>query len=181
MTVFWVVAPCSLVEIYRRFRGACVLMIEATSISETSINFYQTTRRNNPEDSHLYIHSEYIQRRTRLSLIERSIMNSIRNRHINTYKWQVDKVQMRGTVSVITAVNRYEIPYRYRRTGRRRQVVRTRASFSRRPRFKPQQYPKIQVTTPFFQIHSNSLCIILSFISDTESVFNWNLGTSTQL
>jgi hypothetical protein len=25
MTVFWVVAPCSLVEIYRRFRGACCL------------------------------------------------------------------------------------------------------------------------------------------------------------
>jgi hypothetical protein len=28
-------------------------MIEAASISETSINFYQTTRRNIPEDSHL--------------------------------------------------------------------------------------------------------------------------------
>jgi hypothetical protein len=23
MAVFWVVAPCSLVEVYRRFRGAC--------------------------------------------------------------------------------------------------------------------------------------------------------------
>jgi hypothetical protein len=29
------------------------LMMEAASISETSVNFYQTTRRNNPEDSHL--------------------------------------------------------------------------------------------------------------------------------
>jgi hypothetical protein len=28
------------------------LMVEAASISETSVNFYQTTRRNNPEDSH---------------------------------------------------------------------------------------------------------------------------------
>jgi hypothetical protein len=29
------------------------LMMEAVSTSETSVNFYQTTRRNNPEDSHL--------------------------------------------------------------------------------------------------------------------------------
>jgi hypothetical protein len=38
MAVFWVV------EI--------ALMMEAVSTSETSVNFYQTTRRNNPEDSH---------------------------------------------------------------------------------------------------------------------------------
>jgi hypothetical protein len=25
MTVFWIVVPCSLVEVYRRFRGACCL------------------------------------------------------------------------------------------------------------------------------------------------------------
>jgi hypothetical protein len=25
MAVFWVVAPCSLVEVYRRFKGACCL------------------------------------------------------------------------------------------------------------------------------------------------------------
>jgi hypothetical protein len=25
MAVFWVVAPCSLAEVYRRFRGACCL------------------------------------------------------------------------------------------------------------------------------------------------------------
>jgi hypothetical protein len=30
------------------------LMMEAASTSETSVNFYQTTRRNNPEDSHLH-------------------------------------------------------------------------------------------------------------------------------
>jgi hypothetical protein len=29
------------------------LMMEEASTSETSVNFYQTTRRNNPEDSHL--------------------------------------------------------------------------------------------------------------------------------
>jgi hypothetical protein len=30
-------------------------MMEATSTSETSVNFYQATRRNNPEGSHLQI------------------------------------------------------------------------------------------------------------------------------
>jgi hypothetical protein len=25
MAVFWVVAPCSLVEVYQRFRGSCCL------------------------------------------------------------------------------------------------------------------------------------------------------------
>jgi hypothetical protein len=29
------------------------LKMEAASTSETSVNFYQTSRRNNPEDSHL--------------------------------------------------------------------------------------------------------------------------------
>jgi hypothetical protein len=32
------------------------LMMEAAGTSETSINFYQTTRRYNPEDSHLRTH-----------------------------------------------------------------------------------------------------------------------------
>jgi hypothetical protein len=40
--------PCSLGD---------TLMMEAVSTSETSVNFYQTTRRNAPEDSHLHIHS----------------------------------------------------------------------------------------------------------------------------
>jgi hypothetical protein len=30
------------------------LMMEAASTSETLVNFYQTTRRNIPEDSHLF-------------------------------------------------------------------------------------------------------------------------------
>jgi hypothetical protein len=61
MAVFWVVAPCSLVEVHRSFRGACcllyqaiTLMMEAANTSETSLNFYQTTLRNNPE-SHLQV------------------------------------------------------------------------------------------------------------------------------
>jgi hypothetical protein len=57
MAVFWVVAPCSLVEVYRRFEGTCsiiALMIQAASTSETSVNFYQTTRLYKPEDSHFH-------------------------------------------------------------------------------------------------------------------------------
>jgi hypothetical protein len=53
MAVFWIVAPCSLAEVYRRSRGAIALMMEAERTSETFVNVYQTTRRYKPEDSHL--------------------------------------------------------------------------------------------------------------------------------
>jgi hypothetical protein len=55
MAVFWDVAPCSLVEIDRSFRGTYCpeLMMGALSSSETSMNFYQTVLRNIPEDGHL--------------------------------------------------------------------------------------------------------------------------------
>jgi hypothetical protein len=61
MAVFWVVAPCSLVEVYQHFRGPCclhhqaliTLMMEAARTSETLVNFYQIAWCNNPEDSHL--------------------------------------------------------------------------------------------------------------------------------
>jgi hypothetical protein len=55
MAVLWVVAPCSLVEVYQRFRGPCclhhqgaeydeydlliALMMEAARTSETMVNF----------------------------------------------------------------------------------------------------------------------------------------------
>jgi hypothetical protein len=69
MAVLWVVALCSLVEVYQSFRGPCclhnqgdqgegiiALMMEAARISETLVNFYQTTRHYNSEDSHLRTH-----------------------------------------------------------------------------------------------------------------------------
>jgi hypothetical protein len=63
MTVFWYVVPCSLVEVYRRLRcayclhrqGKIALMMDVASTSEISVNFYQTTRCNIPEDSHLQL------------------------------------------------------------------------------------------------------------------------------
>jgi hypothetical protein len=58
MAVFWVVAACSLIEVYRRFRGTCCLHHQGThrpdDVGNTSlVNYYQTTGRYNPEDSHL--------------------------------------------------------------------------------------------------------------------------------
>jgi hypothetical protein len=47
MAVFWVVAP---------ERGVIALMLEAARTSETLVIFYQTTRRYNPEDTHLRTH-----------------------------------------------------------------------------------------------------------------------------
>jgi hypothetical protein len=55
MAVFWVVAPCIMVGVYQRFRSPCCLHHQGDECqnSETLVNFYQTTRRYNPEDSHL--------------------------------------------------------------------------------------------------------------------------------
>jgi hypothetical protein len=52
MAVFWDVAPCTVVASVIR---VIALMMEAASTSETLVNLYQTTRRNNPEDSHLQV------------------------------------------------------------------------------------------------------------------------------
>jgi hypothetical protein len=50
--VFWDVAPCSHVEVHRRFReDLIVLMTEALRTSETSVSFNVTTRRYIPKDS----------------------------------------------------------------------------------------------------------------------------------
>jgi hypothetical protein len=60
MTVFWDVAP----------RRATALMMEALSTCEKSVFFFQTTRRNIPEDSHIHNHSrenlKYLQGRKHL-------------------------------------------------------------------------------------------------------------------
>jgi uncharacterized protein (UPF0179 family) len=55
MAVFCFVALCSLVEVLS-LEDLIALMMEAASISETSVNFYQTTQCNKTEDSHLRTH-----------------------------------------------------------------------------------------------------------------------------
>jgi hypothetical protein len=59
MTIFWDVAPCSLVEVVSEVLAACItaMMMEAASTSEKSVNFYQTTRRNITEENHLNVKS----------------------------------------------------------------------------------------------------------------------------
>jgi hypothetical protein len=52
MAVFWDVALCSLVDTDQCFRG--ITMMEAITSYETSVNIYQTTQCNIPEDSHLH-------------------------------------------------------------------------------------------------------------------------------
>jgi hypothetical protein len=55
MTAFWDLAPCSLAEVSIIIRAINIaLMMVAVSTSKTSVNFYQTTRRKIPEDSHLH-------------------------------------------------------------------------------------------------------------------------------
>jgi hypothetical protein len=53
MAAFWDIAPCSVVEVDRRFKRAYCLPHQGdeVNISETSVNFNQATQRNNPECS----------------------------------------------------------------------------------------------------------------------------------
>jgi hypothetical protein len=67
-TVFLMVAPCSLLEVYRRFRGDCchryqgviALMREAANTSETSVKCDQSARRHSPEVSSFYYHRSWL-------------------------------------------------------------------------------------------------------------------------
>jgi hypothetical protein len=54
MAVFWDFAPCSLLDTDLRFRSSYCLHHQGGRTSEISVNIYQTTRRNIPEDSHLH-------------------------------------------------------------------------------------------------------------------------------
>jgi hypothetical protein len=57
MAVFWLVAPCNLVEVSEVLAAPIIrAMTEAARTSEILVNFYQITWRYNPEDSHLCAH-----------------------------------------------------------------------------------------------------------------------------
>jgi hypothetical protein len=58
MTTFWIVAPCSLVEVADVSDVLAASIIRAMSTycpDDGGSSFYQTTRRNNPEGSHPHI------------------------------------------------------------------------------------------------------------------------------
>jgi hypothetical protein len=55
MTIFWDVAPCSLIEDSGVFAASIIrAMMEEAITSETSLNIYQTARCNIPEDSRIH-------------------------------------------------------------------------------------------------------------------------------
>jgi hypothetical protein len=58
-TVFWDVAPCSLLEVVQScilplLSGLIALLIEVVRTSETSVYYHETTRRYIPENYYLY-------------------------------------------------------------------------------------------------------------------------------
>jgi hypothetical protein len=55
MAEFWNVGPCSPVDIDRCFIGLFDLMMVAVCNPKTSVNIYQTTRRNTQKDSNLLL------------------------------------------------------------------------------------------------------------------------------
>jgi hypothetical protein len=62
MTVFWVVVPCSLVKVYRRFRGACCLHhqgdrhLEELSFSHRSLNIVRSVKSMRQKKKKIYIY-----------------------------------------------------------------------------------------------------------------------------
>jgi hypothetical protein len=50
MAVFWVVVPCSLVEVYRRFRGTCCLHHQGATTQKTAPLILTAVRTRNPTE-----------------------------------------------------------------------------------------------------------------------------------
>jgi hypothetical protein len=61
MAVFWDVAPCRLVLDSSTIRVIIALIMEAAGTTETSVNFYQTTLRNNLEGVHFQRNVVFVQ------------------------------------------------------------------------------------------------------------------------
>jgi plasmid replication initiation protein len=103
MAAFWVVAPCSLAEVYQYFRGNCAsiitAMMEAASTSETSVTFYQTAifilaamRTNTSRDTRVrrwkYVTACEI--KTFIACLVN--MHTIKSQHLQSY-WYIGKLQ----------------------------------------------------------------------------------------
>jgi hypothetical protein len=56
LTVFWDIVPNSLLQVPEVLTASITtMMMEAVSTSERSVNFYQTTQCNIPEDCHVFM------------------------------------------------------------------------------------------------------------------------------
>jgi hypothetical protein len=89
MAVFWVVVPCSPVEVYHRFREAITLMMETARTNETLVNFCQTTRRYNQEDSHLRTHRRENLKSYCLQCHLHTIMNYVLCHHLFLFNFSI--------------------------------------------------------------------------------------------
>jgi hypothetical protein len=78
MTDFWDVAPRSLVEFGRLFRGACCLQ-EAVSTSEKSVNFYQRVWRNIPKVTYKTLNSLTILNHDHFHCAQRVAVSNVTN------------------------------------------------------------------------------------------------------
>jgi hypothetical protein len=59
-------------------------MMEAAGISEASVDIYQTTRRNNPEDSHFLYHLSFLR-------VRKSYSSSLNQKKITLSKLSIEK------------------------------------------------------------------------------------------
>jgi hypothetical protein len=99
MTVFWDVALCSLVEVDGRFRSAyflrdqsssvtmTALIMEAVNTYETSVNLYESTRRNIPEGYHLLDLDHCRYTICCSSVLETRAITSVRSHRGNAMPW----------------------------------------------------------------------------------------------
>lgn len=105
MADFWEVAPRSLVEFGRLFRGACCLQ-EAVSTSEKSVNFYQRVWRNIPKVTHKTLNSLKILNHDHFHCAQRvAVSNVIKDMSpdtitINRHSCHVKLTQLRDVISV---------------------------------------------------------------------------------
>lgn len=60
LAVIWDVAPCSAIEVGRRFSEVNFMVMDAVRSSQTSANFYQTTWCSSSEDNRFHVKSYWI-------------------------------------------------------------------------------------------------------------------------
>jgi hypothetical protein len=92
IAVFWVVAPCSL---------AIALMWEAARTTETLVNYYQTPRCYNPEDSNLHTHR-------RENLKSYSAVNTAKCHIISSFK-NYPFLSVGGKRSICVALRHFQL------------------------------------------------------------------------
>jgi hypothetical protein len=115
MTVFWDIAPCSLVETGRHFRDVYCLHHQGdemmvVSTSETSVNFYQTTLRNIPEEASSGNISIFLSR-NRANLINIQTLLHFNIRIGGTSSYSRIRLKHVAVISTCTVQNKCNVNY----------------------------------------------------------------------